>query len=215
MELVSDWIQSLEVFCADIGSITRGSFAWARRHPGATDEELHSPSSIEALAGAVEYQLRRSRPVALGLEAPLFVPVPEDASLLGRARPCDVGAPAWSSNVGASVMATGLVQAAWLVDRLRGACPEARLHLEWDTFSAARSGVLLWEAFISGSAKGESHEDDAEIGVRAFCSQLPSPGDPRASEVKRPISLAAAAALWADWEIDPKYLRSPCLLIRA
>ena len=162
---MTDWLDSLEVFCADIGSIDRGSFAWARRHPAGDAEEGHSPGSIEGLATAVEYQLARDCPVALGLEAPQFVPVPEDSSALGRARPFDIGAPAWASNLGASVMATGIVQAAWLLDRLRRNCPDLDLHLEWEPFAAARSRLFLWEAFVSGSAKGASHEEDAEIGV--------------------------------------------------
>lgn len=208
-------MECLEVFCADIGSINRECFAWARRHPRAHDEDVHSASSIEALADAVSYQLDRKRPVALGLETPLFVPVPDDSSSLGKARPCDVGAPAWSSNVGASVMATGLVQAAWLLARLHTTCPEAQLHLRWETFEAARTGLLLWEAFISGTAKGQSHEEDAQIGVRAFCAGLPWPGDPKADDVERPICIAGAAALWAGWKLELECLRSPCVLIRA
>jgi len=57
----------LQVFCADIGSIARGSFAWARRIPAANQEEVHHPESIEALAIAVVEALRNGEPVALGL----------------------------------------------------------------------------------------------------------------------------------------------------
>jgi hypothetical protein len=81
---MTDWPDSLQVFCADIGSIARGKFAWARRHPGEPDEEVHVPASIESLAGAVVYHLTRERPVALGLEMPLFVPVPPRRSSWAR-----------------------------------------------------------------------------------------------------------------------------------
>jgi hypothetical protein len=211
----NEWLDELQVFCADVGSIPSGNFAWARRHPRADDEELHAPSSIDALARAVEYQLKLERPVALGIESPLFLPVPEDSSLLGKTRPCDKGAPAWASNVGASVMATGIVQCAWLLEHLDRECPESEVHFRWESFDAGQSGLLLWEAFVTGEAKGDSHEADAEIGVRAFCEQLPSPGDPSARSTEHPFSIAAAAALWAGWRISADHLRDPCLVIRA
>lgn len=210
-----DWTDELAVFCADVGSLARGNFAWARRRAGAESEDVREPGSIEALADAVANELKHERPVALGFEAPLFVPVPEKPALLGRARPCDLGLPSWSSGPGASVMATGVVQLAWILDAVRGRCVDARMHLDWDEFAHSRSGLLLWEAFVSGTAKGASHEDDARIGLRAFCAQLPSPGDPAAIEGERPMSLAAAAAMWAGWAVDLAQLRSPCVLVRA
>ena len=36
------WTDALQVFCADIGSIDRVSFAWARRIPGSDDDEIQS-----------------------------------------------------------------------------------------------------------------------------------------------------------------------------
>src|SRR3954454_18696748 len=70
------WLQELEVFCADIGSIAGGRFAWARRHASSDGEEVPRPSSIDSLARAVIFPLQRDRPTALGVEMPLFVPVP-------------------------------------------------------------------------------------------------------------------------------------------
>src|SRR5918992_3979331 len=107
------WTESLQVFCADVGSIARDSFAGARRAPRADGEEVHRPESIESLAASVADVLREGEPVALGFEAPLFLPVPEDPGRLGKARPCDAPSPSWSSNVGASVLATAMVQVPW------------------------------------------------------------------------------------------------------
>jgi hypothetical protein len=211
---VAHWTDSLQVFCADIGSIARGKFAWARRLEG-EDDELHVRSSIKSLAEAVVYQLERGRPVALGFEAPLFIPVPEDDAALGKARPCDVDAPAWSSSIGGSVMATGLAQAAWLLRYVRQRVPDTDLHLSWDEFAAARSGLLIWEAFVTRDAKGDTDEQDAINGLNAFCGQLPTPGDANAAETERPLSLAAAAAIWAGWDVSPAALRSACVLVRA
>ena len=213
----SAWLEELEVFCADIGSIAGEKFAWARRHAASADEEVHAPSSIEALARAVIFQLERDRPVALGVEMPLFVPVPEDYRALGKARATDFGRPAWSQSTGASVMATGLVQLAWILDRIRRECPMPPVHLRWPDFCANRTGLLLWEAFVSGPDKdpGKSHEADARIGLEAFCARLPDdPTDARVSDVQRPLSVAAAAALWAGYPLPAQELRGATVLVR-
>ena len=113
-------------------------------------------------------------------------------------------------------MATGLVQLAWVLDRVLDAVPAATIQLDWDRFCADRAGLFLWEAYVNGPDKDAtgSHEADALIGVRAFCDQLPEPGDPRAREIQRPLSLAAAAALWAGWPLDLDQLRAPLLVVR-
>lgn len=212
---MQQWTDELEVFCADIGSIARGKFAWARRLAGGADEEVHEPASINSLAVAVVYQLVHGRPVALGFEMPLFVPVPAASEQLGKARPCDKNAPAWSSGVGASVMATGLPQVAWILRRIHEHVPDVGLYVQWEPFALAQQGVLLWEAFVTRDAKGKTDEEDAVIGVKAFCAQFPEPGDDDAKLTEQPLSLAAAAAAWAGWPIALDALRSSCVLIRA
>ena len=209
-----DWTEELQVFCADIGSIARGSFAWARRVPNEADEEVHAPASIESLARALIHDFANERPVALGLEMPLFIPVPARAEELGKARPCDLNAPAWSSSVGSSVMATGIAQLAWILRSVRDHS-DADVHLRWESFVAAQQGLLIWEAFVTRDAKGATHEEDAKIGVDAFCAQLPMPGDADANDVEQPFSVAAAAVAWAGWQVPLEELRSTCVLVRA
>jgi hypothetical protein len=87
------WSETLQVFCADVGSIARDSFAWARRIPSADDEALHQPERIESLVTSVVNVLRDGEPVALGFEAPLFPPVPKIPARLEKARPCDAPSP--------------------------------------------------------------------------------------------------------------------------
>lgn len=209
------WLADLQVFCADVGSIARGKFAWARRHPGHSQEEVHAPANIESLSAAVAFQLEKGAPVALGFEMPLVLPIPLDWHKLGKARPNDTMAPAWSSQIGASAMATGIVQAGWVLRAVHERCPEVQLHLGWDRFTESRSGLLLWEAFVTRDAKGETDEEDAAIGVAAFCDRLPAPDDPESSEIEGPFSLAAALGGWAGWEIDQNELRRACIVVRA
>ena len=209
-----DWTDTLDVFCADIGSLARGNFAWARRTPG-QGIEPHVPDDIGGLADAVSERVGDGQPVALGFEAPLFVPVPKDSALVGKARPCDAGAPPWSGTPGATVMAQALAQVPWLLRRIKASAPGAQVHLNWESFSAAQSGLLLWEAFVSGAAKAGSHEGDALAAIAAFCSQLPVVGDAIAHDTPHPFSLVAAAALWAGFDVNPVDLRAPCVLVKA
>lgn len=209
------WTDTLQVFCADVGSIARNSFAWARRIPGSAGEELHRPESIEALAASVVDALRDDKPVALGFEAPLFIPVPENPDRLGKARPCDAPSPSWSSSVGASVLATAMAQIPWTLRFIHDQAPDLRLHLQWAPFAESQKGLLLWEAFVSGTAKGKTHEEDAHRGVQAFCEQLPEPGEPTAAETESPFSVLAAAAIWAGFDLSREDMRGGCLLVRA
>lgn len=211
---MAEWTDELQVFCADIGSIPQGNFAWARRIPREPDEELHQPGSIEALRQCVCRQLEGGRSVALGLEMPLFIPVPANPQRLGKARPCDERAP-WSGGPGGAVMATGLVQAAWLLRELRAAAEEVPLFFRWEEFAARQAGLFMWEAFVTGPAKGADHEADARIGVDAFCSQLPEVGDANADDTESPLNLVATAAVWAGWEVPVGALHQACTLVRA
>ncbi len=210
-----DWTDGLQVFCADIGSIARGRFAWAQRFPGSDGEELHRPKCIEALATSVVHALRDGEPVALGFEAPLFIPVPENPDRLGKARPCDAPSPAWSSSVGASVLATAMAQIPWTLRFIHERLPDLRVNVQWRSFAEQQDGLLLWEAFVSGAAKGETHEQDAVSGVQAFYEQLPNPGDPGAAETETPLSVLAAAAIWAGFDLPIEDTRHECLLVRA
>jgi hypothetical protein len=209
------WVESLQVFCADVGSIARDRFAWARRIPGTEGEEVHRPESIESLAASVVHVLRDGEPVALGFEAPMFVPVPEDPARLGKARPCDAPSPSWSSQVGASVLATAMVQVPWILRYIHEQVSDLRVHVGWPSFAEQQGGLLLWEAFVSGAAKGETHEEDARSGVQAFCEQLPNPGEAIAEETDRPFSLLTAAAIWAGFDLPPEDMRRASLLVRA
>jgi hypothetical protein len=209
----SAWTEQLQVFCVDVGSIARGKFGWARRHPPGEDEEVHEPGRIESLAAALSYCLRHERPIALGLEMPLFLPVPKDSRDLGKARAVDLNAPAWSSSIGASALATGTVQLAWLLANLREQMPVVPLFLRWEPFAEARAGLLLWEAFVTGDAKGASHEEDALVGIDAFCARLPDGLD--GADLERSLSLAAAIAYWAGWDLSPAQLREPGIVVRA
>ena len=84
--------QSLIVYCADVGSIAKKNFAWAR----IDDEERSLPETsedIRRLGDVVGQDLDSGFKVALGFECPLFVPLPTEPELLTKARTEDGNRP--------------------------------------------------------------------------------------------------------------------------
>ncbi len=188
-------MHQLAVYCADVGSIKQGNFGWVRKEVPAGEVERHrGGTEILGLVDTVVQDLAASVPVALGFECPLFVPVPEDPSSLGAARPGERTRP-WSAGAGTGALTTGLVQAAWVLTELRNRWPSNRVFLDWTAFAATGAGLFLWEAFVTEKAKAVTHVDDAAIAVACFTAALPDPGQAKAVTAQRPLSLVGAAAI--------------------
>jgi hypothetical protein len=208
-------VHRLAVCCADVGSIRQGNFGWSRAEIPAGEIEQHrGGTEILELVDAVAEDLGAGVPVALGFECPLFVPVPEEALRLGGAR-LGEGTRPWSAGAGTGALATGLVEAAWVLAQLRERAPDDRVYVDWAAFEIARAGLFLWEAFVTDQAKGIAHVDDAAIAVACFTAALPDPAGANAVNAERPLSLVGAAALWAGWSDDIELLRSQCLVLKA
>lgn len=202
------------VFCADVGSVKGGHFAWARAEVASPAPAEHSNASPADLADAVADKLRDGRPVALGFECPLFVPVPEDPVKLGAARHGEGSRP-WSAGAGVSALGTGLVQTAWVLAAVRAQAPSDRLYVDWHHFVASGRGLFVWEAFVTAGAKGGSDCEDAAIAVSAFMGGLPDPFAASAVTAERPLSLLGAAALWSGWLADRTALHEAPIVICA
>lgn len=213
-DLLPGALEDLVIVAADVGSVSNDRFGWDVSDPRGALPESFVPSRPSSLVEFVVGHLQVGRPVALGFECPMFVPVPEDELALGRARTGE-GNRSWSAGAGTGAMGTGLVQACWILRAAFARCRNVEIHLDWSAFASAGTGLLLWEAFVSAQAKGVGHVDDARIAVGAFLEALP---DPRASQTitaERPLSLAATAAVWSGWSNDPARLHQPPLLVRA
>ena len=85
----------------------------------------------------------------------------------------------------------------------------------WNRFLNNEANVFIWEAFVSGAAKGQLHADDAAIAVRAFWSAYPDIGGATAIQAESPYSLIGAALLRAGLSTDLTLLSLPCIVIKA
>jgi len=205
----------LAIYCADIGSIPNHRFGWACTDTAGDRVERHRGSAeIGDLVEIVAADIADGRAVALGLECPLYVPVPEQPLRLGMARTGE-GNRSWSAGAGAGALATGAVQVAWILQALRRRAPDAQPFLDWEAFTSVGHGLFLWEAFVTDRAKAATHIDDAAVAVTAFRDALPHVIAANAVTADRPLWLLGAALLWSGWSDDLALLHAPCLVIKA
>lgn len=207
----------LAVYAVDVGSVSQGKLGWARAvGPDGRVDPDSEETDIRRLVDALEADLQDERPIALGFECPLYVPVPADPQRLGKAR-IGEGNRAWSAGAGAGALATGLVEAAWVLRSLRERPVQLEVTLDWQEFSQEARGLFLWEAFVSGTGKGasSSHHGDAAIAVERFLELLPDPTTGDIVDAETPLSLIGAAALWAECFNDAAALQQKCLVVMA
>jgi hypothetical protein len=195
---------ALVIHCADIGSIRRGNFGWARLEVVDGDSRCNTGCEIQEFADAIAADINAGHHVALGFECPLFVPVPEDPNDLTSARPGEVNR-AWSAGAGAGSLATGLTETVWILDRVRRQLSSpCVVHTKWTPFQLSH-GLFVWEAFVTAEAKADTHHGDAELAVLSFRESLPHPEKQNAIVCDGPVrSLIGAALLQAGLVSDCK-----------
>jgi len=206
-------VRSLAIYCADIGSIPAGNFAWARGERRAAVRITQTGKTIDGLAEHIRLDLDAGRPVALGFECPLFLPKRDDPQMLTKQRAGEHGH-AWSGGPGAQVLVTGLAQTLWLLQNLRR--PGIRPFLDWDAFTRAGKGLFLWEAFVL--SRRRSHEKVAETAVKLFAKRVPraaATSGLRADVLEPDVqSLIGAALLRTRWSQDLSLLEASCVVIK-
>lgn len=192
--------QPLLVACIDVGAAS--STGWASKLLDNTGGRRRG-SNIQKLFPLILNHLNVPGAVALGFECPLYVPFRTELLELNRGR-LGEGAPAWSSSIGATVMASGIPVVLWVLERLKAMAPASTVAtVDWLTFLRCPSGILLWEAFVTGAAKAGSHAADAAVAVRTFIDHLPSLQSGEKREVEpRVQSLVGAALLRTGWSTD-------------
>lgn len=214
----------LAICCADIGSIKKDNFGWAILH----GDRQREGTKIGGLVDEVVCSLVAEVKVALGFECPLWVPVPDDPCGLTAGRRVDGNKP-WSAGAGASALAAGLTETAWILREIRR-CLRDRLaslpptYLDWKEFTEARTGMFLWEAFVTGDAKATGpdvdadrgrHAADALVACEAFAARQCNPtaqGHPDPPHAVR--SLIGAALLWSGLSKDLELLGASCLVVK-
>lgn len=163
----------------------------------------------------------RKGPVALGFEAPMWIPTRMEPARLTSARKGDTGpglaSRPFSASAGATVLVTGMVVVTYVMRRLRELVPAGEAYFDWHVPRKDTFQLLLWEAFVTNQKKSHHarHVEDAKLAVAAFLAGMRDP-DTFQSSVIEPdcLSLLGAALLKAGWSTDLSVLNTPCLVVR-
>lgn len=208
------------IYAADVGS-TRceggrtPNFAWARVEP-ADPTFVVGSSDIGKLADRIIRDLQNGQSIALGFEAPLFIPVPVESSALCYGRKNE-GRRSFAAPAGLAVATLGLHQAAWILRRIADSCGD---WIEFETGagswppSEGHPILFCWEAFVSDQAHGRTHLQDAATAAMAFLSAEANLADATTITAESPLSIIAAAALWSGLATDTAILHQPTVVIR-
>lgn len=201
------------VYCCDVGSVANDNFAWVRILPG---QNPQGSRCIEQLRRLIGEDLAKGKSVALGVEAPLFVPVPDDHLSLGKAREGE-GRYSFSTSIGAAAMTTGIVQIAWILQGLFKSKPDScQFTTDWTEWKKQGTGQQLfcWEAFVSGDAHSNEHVRDAATAAMYFMDHQNELGKVNAIKGNSTLSLVHAAALWSGWSKNIAGLHNSALVIK-
>jgi hypothetical protein len=206
------------VYCADIGSVKRNCFGWARAAaaPGSTIELGSDP---EQLVTRIAGDLSQGLKVSLGFECPLFIPLRLAAAEMSKAREGEGNRP-WSAAAGRAVFTEGMIQVPWILWRIAELTGKpVPGFVRWPEFQQSALGLFVWEAFVTGDAKfageHEAHAQDAAIAIRAFVEALPNPEMASAVKAACLHSFLGAALLRTGWTADPSVLSVCPIVIRA
>ena len=206
-------MKRVNVAVIDIGSPRRNNTGWAI--VGAmsrTGTDLDE--GISTIASAV-----LSGPLALGFEAPNFVPMRENPADLTRPRDGERDR-AFSAGAGAAVLVTGTVVVPYVLGRLRRAAPSATATLDWQGWphsDGASQQMLLFEAFVSNKSadRATRHIDDAVLAAQSLQARL-SRNEIIESDVKvdRAFNILGAMMMRTGWTDDASVLAQACLVIK-
>jgi hypothetical protein len=208
------------IYAVDVGS-TRckpggtPNFGWARVDPEYPNT-VNGSSEIGALADAVVQDLSSGNSIALGFEAPLFIPVPELASKLCHGR-TNEGSRSFAAPAGLAVTTLGIHQSAWLLRHIARRCNNnIEFRVDPEAWPPSRGGTILfcWEAFVSDTAHGESHVRDAATAVIEFMAMELDLAAATKIVAEWPLSLIGAVALWSGLSTDITILAQPTVVIR-
>ena len=194
----------------DVGSPKSGKLGWAILVPNCApilgrDLDLF----IETMT-----TLGADWPLAIGFEAPLFIPTRSEALKVLTSRKGEGSRP-WSAGAGASVTTAALGVVTYTLQGLRRGLSEATATTDINALPTRPGDAFFFEAFVTAAAKGESHADDALIATRnahdLFAGHRPYRSAIDETEV---FSLLGASLLRTGWTTDLAVLSAPCLVVK-
>jgi hypothetical protein len=197
---------SLHVAVVDIGA--KDNIGWA-----IDGDERYEGKDIETCVTRLT-EVLNDGPLALGFEAPMFVPLHQESLNLTRGRHGE-GDRAFTASGGSTALTSALVIVPYILRQLRASLPKATVTFDWTEIPSVRQQLILFEAFVTHQHPTDTdpHIRDAKLAVAKFHVGL---RDGFKSAIDEPscFNLLAAALLRTGWTKDLDLLSQPCLVIR-
>jgi hypothetical protein len=200
-------------YACDIGSVKSGAFACARN--SSTQATPTASQDIDKLIASIVEEAKAGKTIALGFEAPLFMPVPTESAQLNSGRQNESSRSMFAP-AGAAVTTIAIHQTAWILKEHRQHLgDQLTLTMDWQADWRRREAHLfIWEAFVSSTAHSSTHMGDAATALQYFLGNDRDLNAVNAVTCQNPLSLIGAAALWSGWLSDARVLHSSCLVFR-
>ncbi len=198
--------ESLHVAVVDIGKLS--NLGWVIEGPSVEESGTDIDEFVTSLVRATEYG-----PLALGFEAPMFVPYGRGRGDLDRARSGE-GNRAFSASPGACALTKGLVIVPYILQELRARTKNVKPTFKWRNDLAKRD-LLFFEAFVTHMGKSETHVQCARAALMQFPKRLEERAD-LGSAIGEAVTmnLLGAMLLRMGWTDDITVLSEPCLVVR-
>lgn len=201
----------------DVGSPKSGKLGWAILTPNAEPQTGRDLDDFIVRMGT----LGATWPIAVGFEAPLFIPARSKALDVLSGRKGEGSRP-WSAGAGATVTTAALAVTTYTLARLRDLMPAGQPLVDWSKHPTNPGDALFFEAFVTGAAKLTSqtrtdspHTYDALIAAEAACELLMGSRPYRSAITETEVfNLVGAALLRTGWTTDLSVLSAPCLVVR-
>jgi hypothetical protein len=159
-------------------------------------------------------------PLALGFEAPMYLParnLPDDLTKARVGECVDGINRPFSAGAGAAVTVTALVVVPYVLASLRNLAPSVRATLDWRDYLRRPDGLLLFEAFVTNQKKSADtrHVEDARLAAMSLYHDVSSGVLPTSAVAESDcFNLLGAMMLRTGWTNDLRVLREECLVVR-
>ena len=159
-------------------------------------------------------------PLALGFEAPMYVPVrsvPDDLTKARNGECRDGVNRPFSASAGSTVTVTAMVVVPYVLAGLRRLVPTGKATLGWKSYFQEPKGLLLFEAFVTNQNKSTDtrHVEDARLAANHLFERASS-GSAILSAVNEPscFNMLGAMMLRTGWTDSLDVVSEECLVIR-
>jgi hypothetical protein len=197
-------------------------YVWCRGN-ASEGSILGAGTGIREFAEGISDDLAKGYRVSVGFEYPLSVLVPRQSEQFRtwtteqekHLKVCEQSH-ILQGSLGYGSPVCGLAETAWVLRELRDSTRGAsQPTFSWRRFVDNHANLFVWEAAVSRTQTALPHVSKAQLAAASFLNSYPRLYPQETAEGDIPLSLGAAALMWAGFRLDEDALRSPCVVVRA